>query len=154
MNGKKIQILLVEDNPDHAELLRRNLESLPAPVQLHQVADGEAALDYLFGRTHFADRATFPLPDVMFLDWRLPRLDGMEVLRQVKNHPATAQLPVVVLTTSDASRDLDTAIKLRADQFLTKPADVPALEKLFLSMGFNLPKVTAPRPAPTPNSPA
>lgn len=150
MNEKKIQILLVEDNPDHAELLRRNLESLSAPVQLHRVADGEAALDYLFGRPHSADRAICPLPDVMFLDWRLPRLDGVEVLRQVKNHPATAQLPVVVLTTSDAGHDLDTAIKQRADQFLTKPANVPALEKLFLSLGFNLPKVTA----PTPISPA
>ncbi len=144
MNGKTIQVLLVEDNPDHAELLRRNLESLPSSVRLHQVADGEAALDYLFGRNDFADRAVFPLPDVMFLDWRLPRLDGLQVLRQVKTHPATAQLPVVVLTTSDAIRDLDTAIKLRADQFLTKPADVPALAKLFLSLGLNRPEATAP----------
>lgn len=154
MNGKKIQVLLVEDNPDHAELLRRNLASLPSPVQLHQVVDGEAALDYLFGRTHYADRATFPLPDVIFLDWRLPRLDGVEVLRQVKNHPETAHLPVVVLTTSDTTHDLDTAIQLRADKFLTKPADAQALAKLFLSLGFNPPNTTTPRPAPTGISPA
>lgn len=148
MNGKIIQVLLVEDNPDHAELLRRNLESLLSPVQLHQVADGEAALDYLFG-----DRAQFPLPDVVFLDWRLPRLDGVEVLRQLKSHPETAHLPVVVLTTSDAARDLETAIKLRADQFLTKPADVAALQKLFLSLGFQSFNPTVSRPAPTGISP-
>jgi CheY-like chemotaxis protein len=137
MSGRKIQVLLVEDNPDHAELLRRNLEAMPTAVQLHQVADGEAALDYLFGRDHYADRANFPLPDVIFLDWRLPRLDGLEVLRQVKSHADTAELPVVVLTTSDASSDLDTAVKLRADKFLTKPAAVEELAKLFLSLGFH-----------------
>ena len=117
-------------------------------MQLHQVADGEAALDYLFG-----DRAQFPLPDVVFLDWRLPRLDGVEVLRQLKSHPETAHLPVVVLTTSDAARDLETAIKLRADQFLTKPADVAALQKLFLSLGFQSFNPTVSRPAPTGISP-
>ena len=143
----------MEDNPDHAELLRRNLELFSALVQLHQVADGEAALDYLFGRNGFADRAQFPLPDVVFLDWRLPRLDGVEVLRLVKNNPATAHLPVVVLTSSDAARDLDTAIKLRADKFLTKPADTPALAKLFLSLGFQPLNLLAPCAAPTGISP-
>ncbi|MEY4918141.1 MAG: hypothetical protein RL616_2054 [Verrucomicrobiota bacterium] len=137
MNGATRHILLVEDNADHAELLRRNLETFPAPLKVHQVDDGEAALDYIFGRKDFSDRTQFPAPDLILLDWRLPRLDGVEVLRAVKQHPATERLPVVVLTTSDMERDMDTAIRLRADKFLTKPADGAMLLRLLTELGFN-----------------
>ena len=149
MNVTAIHILLVEDNPDHAELLRRNLEEFPVPLHFHQVEDGEAALDYVFGRAPFSDRAQFPAPDVMLLDWRLPRLDGVEVLRQVKNHPATARLPVVVLTTSDAERDLTSAIELRADKFLTKPADGQTLLRLLTELGFGTINSGSPNPPRT-----
>jgi two-component system, response regulator len=132
MNPKKIHVLLVEDNPDHAELLRRNFESLEQPLGFHQVEDGETALDYIFARKKFADRGQFPNPDLVMLDLRLPRLDGTEVLQQVKNHPDTRHIPIVVLTTSDAEHDLDTAIRLRADRFLTKPAAAHTLAKLLV----------------------
>lgn len=137
MKGSSIHILLVEDNPDHAELLARSLEKLPLRVRLHAVEDGETALDYVYGRSQFADRAQFPAPDIILLDWRLPRMDGVEVLKQLKNASATAHLPVVVLTTSDQERDLSTAIRLRADKFLTKPADAQVLFQLLVEMGFN-----------------
>ena len=137
MSGAAIHILLVEDNPDHAELLRRNLESFPLPICLHHVEDGEAALDYIFGRNHFASRSQFPPPDVILLDLRLPRVDGMDILKLVKNHPETRQLPVVVLTTSDAERDVAEAIECRADKFLTKPVDSQTLLQILLGLGFD-----------------
>jgi CheY-like chemotaxis protein len=143
MTGNAIHILLVEDNVDHAELLRRNLESLALPVRLHVVEDGETALDYVFGRHDYSDRAQFPPPALVLLDWRLPRLDGVEVLRHVKTHPATATLPVVVLTSSDTENDVDTAIKLRADKFLTKPADGSVLMQLLGELGFSTAAKTA-----------
>jgi two-component system response regulator len=136
MSREKIHILLVEDNPDHAELLRRDLELFPLPIHLHHVEDGEAALDYVFGRNGFANRAQFPPPDVMLLDLRLPRLDGMEVLKLVKSNPATGGLPVVILTTSDVERDVAGAIAGRADRFLTKPADRETLLQTLMSLGL------------------
>jgi CheY-like chemotaxis protein len=136
MNTATIQILLVEDNPDHAELLRRCLENASLRAQVHQVEDGEAALDYIFAQKNFSDRLKFPAPDLVLLDLRLPRLDGIEVLKQVKNHHATRSLPVVVLTTSDAEHDLDTAVRLQADRFLTKPVEAPTLGRLLLDFGL------------------
>lgn len=137
MKNTSIHILLVEDNPDHAELLVRSLEKLPIRVRLHAVEDGETALEYVYGRGRFADRGQFPAPDVVLLDWRLPRLDGVEVLKELKSSSANTQLPVVVLTTSDQERDLSTAIRLRADKFLTKPADAQVLLRLLTELGFN-----------------
>jgi len=136
MNAANIHILLVEDNPDHAELLRRCLENAALSAQVHHAEDGEEALDYIFAQRKYSDRSRFPAPDLVLLDLRLPRLDGIEVLKQVKNHPATRHLPVVVLTTSDAEHDLDTAIRLHADQFLTKPADAQTVKRLLLDFGL------------------
>jgi two-component system response regulator len=134
MSGVKIHILLVEDNPDHAELLRRELESSPLACQLHHVMDGEAARDYVFARDRYSDRARFPAPDLLLLDLRLPRLDGMEVLRLVRSGEATRTLPVVVLTTSDAERDVAAALAAGADGFLTKPADGAALVRTIMRL--------------------
>jgi CheY-like chemotaxis protein len=136
MNGKIIQLLLVEDNPDHAELFRRQLEQMPAPARLHHVEDGEAALDYIFGKGNFADRTMFPAPDVVLLDLRLPRVDGLEVLRLVKSCAQFDELPVVVLTSSDAEKDLARSFELNADGFLTKPIEPATLCKILGGMGF------------------
>jgi CheY-like chemotaxis protein len=136
MNTANIHILLVEDNPDHAELLRRCLENAALNTHVHHVEDGETALDYIFAQKKFSDRSQFPAPDLVLLDLRLPRLDGIEVLKQVKNHPATQSLPVVVLTTSDAEHDLNTAIRLQANKFLTKPADAQTVKRLLLDFGL------------------
>jgi two-component system, response regulator len=147
MTGPEFHILLVEDNADHAELLRRNLESAPFACRLHQVEDGESALDYIFGRKHFSDRAQFPAPQLVLLDLRLPRLDGMEVLRHVKGDERHRDLPVVVLTTSDAECDLETAIRLQANRFLTKPVDGAMLTQLIHALGIvreSLPPAAAP----------
>lgn len=141
MNPKALHILLVEDNADHAELLRRSWETLALPAHFHQVEDGETALDYLFHRKLYADRAQFPDPDLVLLDLRLPRLDGLQVLRALKSRPETRALRVIMLTTSNTERDMATAIELGANHFLTKPAEPGALAQLIHQL--NLPQNTS-----------
>src|SRR5579862_5750082 len=130
MSGRALNILLVEDNLDHAELVRRSLEHFQFANSLHHVDDGEPALDYIFGRGSYADRARYPAPDLVLLALRLPRVDGLEVLRLVKSHPTLYHTPVVVLTTSDAERDVAMAYEYHANSFVTKPVDFPRLFQL------------------------
>lgn len=136
MNSMVLHLLLVEDDPDHAELIRRQLEQFSAAVRLHHVEDGEAALDYLFGKGAFADRARFSAPDVVLLDLRLPRVDGLEVLRLVKGQAQFEKLPVIILTSSDAENDVARSFELCADGFLTKPIDLDTLQKILCGLGF------------------
>lgn len=136
MSGRRLHILLVEDNPDHAELVRRSLEHFPLANSLHHVDDGEPALDYIFGRGSYSDRARYPAPDLVLLDLRLPRVDGLEVLRHVKSHPTLRQTLVVVLTTSDADRDAAMAYEFHANSFVTKPVDFDRLFQLIQELEF------------------
>ncbi len=136
MSGHALKILLVEDNPYHAELVRRSLEHFQTASSLYHVEDGEAALDYIFGRGGYADRTQFPAPDLVLLDLRLPRMDGLEVLRHVKSHPTLHGTPVVMLTTSDLERDVAMAYEHHANSFLTKPVDLKRLSKLMKDLGF------------------
>jgi CheY-like chemotaxis protein len=136
MSGQPLNILLVEDNPDHAELVRRNLESFQVANDLHHVEDGETAIDYIFGQGIYADRARFPAPDLVLLDLRLPRVDGLEVLRHVKSHPTLHRTPIVVLTTSDAERDVAMAYEYHANSFVTKPVDFQRLSHLLKDLGL------------------
>jgi CheY-like chemotaxis protein len=134
--GEPLTILLVEDNPDHAELVMRNMAALHAANRIVHVEDGEAALDYLYGRGDYADRKRFPLPHLMLLDLRLPKVDGLQVLKQVKEDRALQALPVVVLTTSDAERDLTMAYGYHANSYLTKPVGFKEFGNLLKDLGF------------------
>lgn len=136
MTGEPLTILLVEDNPDHAELVIRNMEDLQIANRVVHVEDGEAALDYLFGRGEYTDRKRFPLPHLMLLDLRLPKVDGLHVLKEVKSHDRLQALPVVVLTTSDAERDMAMAYEYNANSYLTKPVDFGDFCKLLRDLGF------------------
>ena len=115
-----IRVLLVEDDPDHAELVRRGLEAYGSQLQLTHVGDGESALEYLKDR---APRNTPGRPHLILLDLRLPRMDGLEVLREVKASPDLADIPCVVLTTSRAEGDMLKAYRLHANSYLLKPGD-------------------------------
>lgn len=136
MKGEPLTILLVEDNPDHAELVIRSLEEFQVANIIKHVEDGQLALDYLHGKGVYADRKEYPLPHLMLLDLRLPRIDGLEVLRQVKLDKSLLRLPVVVLTTSDAERDLAMAYEFHANSYLIKPVNFDKFSRLMKDMGF------------------
>jgi CheY-like chemotaxis protein len=121
MEAKPPLILLVEDNPDHAELVRRCFQGHRATL-LH-LRDGEDALDYLFRRGRYARPGAGPPPQLVLLDLRLPRVDGLEVLRQLKAAPELQGLRVVILTSSQSDADVARAQGLRANGYLVKPLD-------------------------------
>lgn len=117
------RILLVEDNPDHAEMVVRSFQEHGKPDAISHVVDGEEALDYLFRRGRFQDPATSPRPDLVLLDLRLPKVDGLEVLEAVKAAEGLRRVPVIVLTSSDSERDLLRAYDRYANSYLVKPVD-------------------------------
>ena len=136
MNGEPLLILLVEDNLDHAELVRRSLADHRVANQVRHLTDGQAALDYLFRRGAFADRATSPRPHLILLDLRLPRVDGLDVLKAIKQDPDLHTIPVVVLTTSNAGRDIGAAYRNYVNSYLVKPVGYDAFNKLMKDLGF------------------
>ncbi|MEI7905963.1 MAG: response regulator [Bacteroidota bacterium] len=136
MNGDPLTILLVEDNPDHAELVKRNLEEFQVANQISHVEDGEAALDYMKGRGRYSNRSKYPLPDLILLDLRLPRIDGLEVLREIKSDTTMHMIPVVILTTSDGERDVAMAYEYHANSYVTKPVDFDNFAMLLKDLGF------------------
>jgi CheY-like chemotaxis protein len=130
MKEKRFNVLLVEDNLDHAELVIRSFAEHRLDKAIHHVQDGESALDYLFHRGAFIDSAIHPAPDVVLLDLRLPKVDGLEVLKQVKADTDLRLIPVVVLTTSAAEIDLVKAYEGYANSYLVKPVDFEKFAKL------------------------
>ncbi len=136
MYGESLTILLVEDNPDHAELVIRNMEDFKVANKIVHLEDGAAALNYLFGKGEYADRKQFPLPHLMLLDLRLPKVDGLQVLKEDKCSEVLRALPVVVLTTSDAERDMAMAYEYHANSYLTKPVDFNDFSRLLGDLGF------------------
>jgi two-component system response regulator len=116
-------ILLVEDNEDDAELTVRAFNQANLANKLIHVSDGVEALDYLFGRGHYAQRDTKVLPVVVLLDLKLPRLDGIDVLKAIREHELTRYLPVVMLTSSDQDRDRMAAYHHQVNSYVKKPVD-------------------------------
>ena len=136
LDGEPLTILLVEDNPDHAELVIRNLEEFQVANRIFHLEDGETALNYLFGQGEYADRKRFPLPHLMLLDLRLPKVDGLEVLKKVKEDVSLRAMPVVILTTSEAERDMAKAYEYHANSYVTKPVEFVDFTKLLKDLGF------------------
>jgi CheY-like chemotaxis protein len=136
MNGEPLVILLVEDNPDHTELIKRNLEEHRILNKIHHVSDGEAALDYLFRRGSYADPKISPRPHLILLDLRIPKIDGLEVLKEIKNSGSLKKIPVVVLTSSEAKNDIKTAYQNYANSYLVKPVDFDTFRQLMDDLGF------------------
>ena len=136
VKGEPIVILLVEDDPAHAEIVRRNMETFHVANRIIHVGDGQAALDYLFRRNSYADTEAHPRPDLVLLDLRLPKVDGLEVLRQVKEDEKVKRLPVVVLTTSSAETDMVHAYTQGASSYLVKPLDFEKFSQLMEMFGL------------------
>ena len=136
MNGEPILVMLVEDNLDHAELVMRTLEDHRIANKIKHFTDGQSALDYLFRRGEYSDPESSPRPHVILLDLRLPRVDGLEVLKTVKEDEKLKGIPVVVLTTSEAEKDVTRAYYNHANSYLVKPLGYEEFRKLMEDLGF------------------
>ena len=136
MKGEPAIILLVEDDPAHAEIVRRNFVNFRMANRLMHVADGQQALDYLFRRGEYQDPNRAPRPNLILLDLRLPKVDGLEVLTTIKANAELARIPVVVLTTSAAEVDMAKAYGNHANSYLVKPVDFPQFLKLMDALGY------------------
>jgi CheY-like chemotaxis protein len=128
-NDAKI-ILLVEDDENDVFFFRRALDKAALDFPLRLVTDGEQALRYLNGDGKYADRAANPLPEIIFLDLKLPYLSGMEVLEYIQKHPALNKIEVIVLTSSPEERDRKRAFELGAKEYLVKPAAPKTLQQI------------------------
>jgi CheY-like chemotaxis protein len=115
-------LLLVEDDDNDVFFFRRALEKAGLDVAWHLASDGEQALQYLSGNGKFADRTAYPLPNLIFLDLKLPYLNGLEILEYMQKQPALAEIDVIVLTSSSEERDRKRAFELGAKKYLVKPA--------------------------------
>jgi CheY-like chemotaxis protein len=120
---ERLVVLLVEDSENDAMIIRRAFEKAGIPNPLYIVKDGEAAMAYLAGRGSYAVRDEYPLPALVLLDLKLPGMDGFEVLRWIRRTPGLSALRVVVLTSSDAIKDVNRAYSLGANSFMVKEMD-------------------------------
>ncbi|MGO9639711.1 MAG: response regulator [Candidatus Acidiferrales bacterium] len=118
-----VEILLVEDNPNDVELTLRAFRQSKLTNHIHVARDGEEALDFLFCRGAFASRSFYTPPKIVLLDLKLPKVDGLSVLRAAKSDSRTKAIPVVVLTTSREERDLTDSYQLGANSYIQKPVD-------------------------------
>jgi CheY-like chemotaxis protein len=136
MDGEPILVMLVEDNADHAELVIRTLQDHRIANIIKHFPDGQAALDYLLRQGEYQDPASSPYPHMILLDLRLPRVDGLEVLRIVKEQEALKSIPVIILTTSEAEKDVARAYNNHANSYLVKPVGFDEFSKLMHDLGF------------------
>ncbi len=136
MEGEPVLVLLVEDNMDHAELVIRTLEDHRIANRIKHLLDGQAALNYLLRLNEFKDPESSPRPHMILLDLRLPRVDGLEVLKVVKDSDELKNIPVIILTTSEAERDMMRAYDHHVNSYLVKPVGFEDFNKLMNDLGF------------------
>lgn len=136
MTQRSVEILLVEDNPDDVELTLHALRQEKLANTVEVARDGEEALDYIFCRGKHADREFNRQPRVVLLDLKLPKVDGMEVLRQIKGDPRTKAIPVVVLTSSREEKDMVNSYKLGVNAYIQKPVDFDQFRATVKSLGL------------------
>jgi two-component system response regulator len=136
MTSKPMLVLLVEDNLDHAELVIRNLSQHHVANRIIHIQDGQTALDYLFRRNEYTDSTNSPRPHLILLDLRLPRVDGLDVLKIVKDSEDLHKIPVVILTSSEGERDIARAYARCANSYLVKPVGFEKFHQLMQDLGF------------------
>lgn len=133
--GKPAVVLLVEDDPGDQELTMRALTEDVFRADLRIVADGEEAIEYLHRRGRFAQADDSPIPDLILLDLNIPKLDGRDVLRNIKSDNRLKNLPVVVLTTSQQEADIVRSYGLGCNSFVTKPIDANRFVEVIRALG-------------------
>jgi len=136
MSEQPIEILLVEDNSEDLELTLHALRRENLANHIHIARDGEEALDYIFRNGAHARRPAGPHPKLILLDLKLPKIDGMEVLRRIKSDAQTRTIPVVILTSSREERDLVSGYNLGANSYIQKPVDFDQFRSTVKNAGF------------------
>jgi CheY-like chemotaxis protein len=136
MENAEIEILLVEDNLNDAELTLRALRKGKITNNIIHLKDGASALDFLFGKGAFEGRNINNRPKVILLDLKMPKVDGMEVLKRLKMDERTMRIPVVVLTSSKESPDIEKAYALGANSYIVKPVEFDGFSKAIVELGF------------------
>jgi two-component system, response regulator len=146
VTARAFEVLLADCDSAEAELVQHSLaDSLP--VRMHVVRNGEEALDFLFGRGAYGDRAAAPLPHLVLLDLELPVLDGLQVLSQLRHHRRTWALPVVLLTSSNLEHDVVESYRLGANSLVQKPLEFTKFRDLVRRLGEYWLTVNEPPPA-------
>ena len=135
MPSKPVEILLVEDSPHDVELTLHALQQHRADTTVHVARDGEEALDYLFCRGPHASRP-FVTPRLVLLDLKLPKIDGIEVLENIRRDPRTNAVPVVVLTSSKEQRDIVASYRLHVNSYIQKPVNFDQFQETVRQLGF------------------
>ena len=136
VKGEPFLILLVEDNEDHAELVRRSLAQNRVANRIIWLDNGEKALKYLFREEEYKDPEKSPVPGIILLDLRLPLVDGLEVLARIKEDKLLRRIPVVILTSSSAETDIAKAYEFHANSYVVKPVDFLKFTQLMDDLGF------------------
>lgn len=142
------EILLVEDDPDDELLTLRAMAKNNVANDVVVARDGVEALEYMFGRGAHTDRDPFELPVVVLLDLKLPKVDGLEVLRRIREDERTKRVPVVILTSSDEENDVATSYDLGVNSFVRKPVGFPRFEEVVRDLGLYWCLVNEPPPPP------
>jgi len=136
MDYKPSNILLVEDEEAHAELTKRAIRKAGNANRVDIVSNGEQALDYLYNREPYADKEKYPVPGLILLDIKLPGIDGIDVLKAIKEDPDLKRIPVIMLTTSEREEDIVRSYEHYANSYLTKPVGFKAFEEKIVQVGF------------------
>ena len=136
MKEKEVEILIVEDNPDDAELAIRALRKSHLANHVTHLIDGAEALDFLFGTGVYAGRDISNVPKVILLDLKMPKVNGLEVLERIKSEPLTKMIPVVILTSSAEDPDIKKSYALGANSYIVKPVEFNNFAKIISELGM------------------
>lgn len=147
MNKRPIQMLLAEDNASEADLILASLAKVAPTDLIHVARDGVQTLDFVLRRGEYAGYAPEPCLRLIVLDVKLPKIDGFEVLRQLKMNPVTRCIPVVMLTSSNIERDVTRGYKLGANSYLQKPVDFERFRETIRQLGLYWMTMNEPPPA-------